>query len=33
MIKILDVPNMWQNEKLQQKITTSAVEGLQTHWI
>jgi hypothetical protein len=22
----LDVPKMWQNERLQQKITTSAVE-------
>jgi hypothetical protein len=24
--KILDVPKMWQNEKLQQKITTDTVE-------
>jgi hypothetical protein len=23
---ILDVPKMWQNERLQQKMTTSAVE-------
>jgi hypothetical protein len=27
----LDVPKMWQNEKLQQKITTDTVEWLQTH--
>jgi hypothetical protein len=31
--KILDVPKMWQNERLQQKMTTSAEELLQTHWI
>jgi hypothetical protein len=35
MIKFcqLDVPKMWQNERLQQKMTISAVEWLQTHWV